>query len=97
MNNKRGETLVETITSLVLFIVILSSVTIMIQLAWKFINETTDMYSNIDNDIVNAENKQNLTEEKEMVFSFSIEEEDIFVNIPISVKKSGRLRIYETK
>lgn len=100
MLNSKGESLVEVIVSLVLFILLLATVTSMIQSSLGVLTKTYENNKNLSNSISNIENNVDLTEGGELTFSFEISGGQYgvpgrTVNIPVTLKKSGGIKIYE--
>lgn len=99
MLNKKGESMVEVIVSLVLFIILLVAVSGMVQTSLGLIIRTYEINKNLSQSIADIENEINLSEIDELSFSFEIRGEQYGVlrreiNIPVSLKQSGGIKIY---
>lgn len=100
MLNKRGESIVEVIVSLVLFLILLVTVTSMIQTSLGVLKRTYDNNRNLSAGISNIENGVNLTEGEDLIFTIEVWGDEYGVlrreiNIPVSIQQSGGVKIYE--
>jgi uncharacterized protein YpmB len=98
IRNSKGETLVEVIVSLVLFAVLLASVTVMVQTSLNIAERAHERNEETSQSVADIETGQSLTDVDNLTFTFSIHGEiDKEYEIPVVVKQSGGLKVYATK
>ena len=98
MLNKKGESLVEVIVSLLLFVVLLGAVVTMVQTSLAIVNRTQERNKELSDSVYNIESNSKLTDVEELDFTFEITGEvNKEIDIPVTVKQSGGLRVYAPK
>lgn len=98
IRNSKGETLVEVIVSLVLFALLIGSITVMVQTSLNIADRAHARNQEMSQSVSDIETGQNLTEVDNLTFTFSIHGEiDKEYEIPVVVKQSGGLKVYATE